>query len=213
LNFFVNQVSKCTFNKIGSMKKVTLFLLFFANMLTAQQKFYSFNTERNQPKQQFTKQETIDAIKSYYDGFKTGSYSYAEENGKAIAGSDNYTKFTDNYSVEITDCNFKISFEVYDAAKDTIENTTTIELNLSEVQRLKKGSQESVNRNILFQMAKNKKIKVSAKFKDKTILKEWSHFEIKIYPNYDAYPNQKHPVFKDDTIVNYFSQLIAFCKK
>jgi hypothetical protein len=195
------------------MRKLVLLLLFFVNALTAQQRFYSFNTVLDQQKYQFSKQETIDAIKSYYDGFKTGSYSYAEENGKAIAGSDNYTKFTDNYIVEITDCKFKLSFYVYDTANDKIDNTTTIELNLSEVQRLKKGSEQGVNRNIMFQMAKSKKIKVSKKFKDKAILKEWSHFEIKIYPNYDAFPNQKHPDFEDDTIVNYFSQLIAFCKK
>nr|WP_315197690.1 hypothetical protein [uncultured Flavobacterium sp.] len=193
------------------MKIIALLLLFFVNVLTAQQRFYSFDTLLNQQKNEFTKQQTIDAIKSYYEGFKTGSYVYAEEHGKAIAGSDNYTKFTDNYSVEITDCIFKISFDVYN--NDEIENTTTIELDFSNIKSLKKGSQEGVNRNILFQMVKSKKIKVSQKFKDKTILKEWSHFEIKIYPNYNAYPNQKHPDFKDDTIVNYFNQLIVFCEK
>jgi hypothetical protein len=195
------------------MKKLVLFLLFFVNTLTAQQKFYSFNTVLNQQKYQFTKQETIDAIKSYYDGFKTGSYVYAEENGKAIAGSDNYTKFTDNYSVEITDCNFKMSFDVYDAANDTIDNTTTIELNLSEVKGLKKGSEETVNRNILFQMVKSKKIKIAQKFQDTEVVKLVNHFEIKLSPNYDAFPNQKHPDFKDDMMVNYFNQLIAYCKK
>jgi hypothetical protein len=196
-----------------SMKKLVLLLLFFVNALTAQQTFYLFNTALDQQKYQFTKQETIDAIKSYYDGFKTGSYVYAEENGKAIAGSDNYTKFTDNYTTEITDCIFKMSFDVYDAANDKIENTTTIELNLSEVQRLKKGSVERANRNIIFQTVKSKKIKITQKFQDTEVLKTVDHFEIKIYPNYDAYPNQKHPDFKDDMIVNYFSQLIAFCKK
>lgn len=195
------------------MKKLVLLLLFFVNALTAQQTFYPFNTVLNQQKHQFTKQETIDAIKSYYDGFKTGSYVYAEENGKAIAGSDNYTKFTDNYTTEITDCIFKMSFDVYDAANDKIENTTTIELNLSEVQRLKKGSVERANRNIIFQMVKNKKIKVTQKTEKTAITKEVTHFKIKIYPNYNAYPHQKHPDFLDDMVVNYFNQLIAFCKK
>lgn len=187
--------------------------MFFVNALTAQQRFYSFDTALNQPEHQFTKQETIDAIKSYYDGFKTGSYVFAEENGKAIAGSDNYTKFTDNYSVEITDCIFKMTFDVHDMDNnDEIENTTTIEFNLSDVKSFKKGRQEVTNKNILFQMMKNKKIKVSQKFKEETILKELSHFEIKIHPNYDAYPNQKQLDFEDTTIVNYFNQLIAFCK-
>jgi hypothetical protein len=196
-----------------SMKKLVLLLLFFVNALTAQQKFYLFNTALDQQKYLSTKQETIDAIKSYYDGFKTGSYGYTEEHGKAIAGSDNYTKFTDNYTTEITDCIFKMSFDVYDAANDKMGNTTTIELNLSDIKNLKKGSEEGINRNIMFQMAKNKKIKVYQKFEETTIIKEVNHFEIKIYPNYSAYPNQKHPDFKDDTIVNYFNQLIAFCKK
>lgn len=169
-----------------------------------------------------TKQETIDAIKSYYKTFKTGSYSYAEENGKAIAGSDNYTKFTDNYNVTISDCNLKMSFDVYNPNNNEIENTTTIALNFNEVKNLKKGKIEQLklksaiievlNRNIIFQMVKNKKIKVSQKFKDKTIQKEVNHFEIKIYPNYQAFPNQKQPNFKDDLMVNYFNHLIALCK-
>jgi hypothetical protein len=195
------------------MKKLVLLLLFFVNALTAQQRFYPFNTVLNQQKYQFTKQETIDAIKSYYEGFKTGSYSYAEENGKAMAESDNYTKFTDNYMLEITDCNFKMSFDVYDVANDKIENTTTIELNLSDIKNLKKGSVEGVNRNIIFQMVKNKKIKVTQKTEKTAITKEVTHFKVKIYPNYSAYPNQKHPDFLDDMVVNYFYQLIAFCKK
>lgn len=170
-----------------------------------------------------TKQETIDAIKEYYEYFKTGSYSYLEANGKAIVGSDNYTKFTDNYCVEITNCNFKITFDVYNTTSNEIENSTTIELNLNEVKNLKKskneelhfknGSKETLNRNILFQMINGKKIKVTQRFNDKTLSKEITHFEIKIYPNYDAYPNQKHTDFKDDLILTYFSQLIAHCTK
>jgi hypothetical protein len=195
------------------MKIVVLFLLFFVNVLTAQQRFYSFDTVLDHQKQQFTKQETIDAIKSYYEGFKTGSYVYAEEHGKATVGSDNYTKFTDNYKVEITDCNFIISFDVYNFSSDEIESTTTIEFDLSAIKNLKKGNVESVNRNILFKMVKNKKAKVYKKIRDETVLKQLNNFEIKIVPNYDAYPNQKHPDFKDDIIVNYFNQLIAFCKK
>jgi hypothetical protein len=196
------------------MKIVVLFLLFFVNVLTAQQRFYPFDTVLDQQKQQFTKQETIDAIKSYYDGFKTGSYSYAEEHGKAIAGSDNYTKFTDNYSVEVTDCNFKISFDVYDMDNnDEIENTTTIEFNLSDIRSLKKGSQETANRNMMFKMVKNKKVKVSQKLKSETILKQLRYFEIKIHLNYNAYPNQKQPDFKEDMMVNYFNGLITYCKK
>jgi len=169
-----------------------------------------------------TKQETIAAIKDYYEAFKTGSYSYAEANEKAIAGSDNYTKFTDNYIVEITDCYFKMSFDVYNPTNNEIENTTTIALNLNEVKNLKKGKKEQLqfknnnaevlNRNILFQMVKNKKIKVSQRFKDKTSTKEVNHFEIKIYPNYQAFPNQKQPNFSDDLMVNYFNQIITFCR-
>jgi hypothetical protein len=45
------------------MKIVVLFLLFFVNTLTAQQKFYPFDTVLDQQKHQFTKQETIDAIR------------------------------------------------------------------------------------------------------------------------------------------------------
>lgn len=190
------------------MMKLTLcFLLFLTTILTDAQ----------------SKQETIDAITSYYEGFKTGSCSYAEDNEKAISGSDNYTKFTDNYIVEINNCNFKMSYDVYDLTNNEIENSTTIELNLNEVKNLKKskneelhfknGSKETLNRNILFQMINGKKIKVTQRFKEKTISKEITHFEIKIYPNYDAYPNQKHPDFKDDLIVTYFSQLIAHCTK
>jgi hypothetical protein len=196
------------------MKHAIFIFLFLGVCIssTAQQKFYPFATPLNQQKQQLTKQETIDAIQSYYEGFKTGSYSYAEAHGKAIAESDNYTQFTANYSVTINDCNFKMSFDVYDLNTNEIENTTTIEFNLSDVKRLKKGSVERANRNILFEMTKNKKIKVTQKFKNNTIPKQWNHFEIKIYPNYNAYPNQKQPNFEDDMMVNYFNQLITFCK-
>lgn len=170
-----------------------------------------------------TKQETIDAIKSYYETFKTGSYSYPEDNGKAIAGSGNYTKFTDNYNVTISDCYLKMSFDVYNPNNNKIENTTTIALNFNEIKSLKNGKIEQLklksaiieilNRNIIFQMVKNKKIKVSQKFKDKTIQKEVNHFEIKIYPTYQAFPNQKEPDFKDDLMVSYFKQLIEYCRK
>lgn len=193
------------------MKTRIIFLLFLTTILS-----YGQSSE-------LTKQETIDAIKSYYETFKTGSYSYAEANGKAIAGSDNYTKITDNYIVEITDCYFKMSFDVYNPTNNEIENTTTIALNLNEVKNLKKGKKELLqfknnnaevlNRNIDFQMVKNKKIKVSQRFKDKTSTKEVTHFEIKIYPTYNAFPNQKQPNFVDDLMVNYFSQLLQFCKK
>jgi hypothetical protein len=169
-----------------------------------------------------TKQETIDAIKEYYETFKTGSFAYAEANGKAIAGSDNYTKFTANYYVEITNCKFKMSFDVYNLNNNEIKNTTTIQLNLNDVKSLKKGKKEQLklkqgvievlNRTIIFQMMKNKKINVCQKFKDKTIQKELSHFEIKIVPHYDAYPNQKQPDFIDDLMVNYFNNIIALCK-
>lgn len=193
------------------MKTRIIFLLFLTTILS-----YAQSSE-------LTKKETIDAIKSYYESFKTGSYSYAEANGKAIAGSDNYTKFTGNYKVTFTNCNFKISFDVYNVTTNKIENTTTVELNLNEVKNLKKGKKELLqfknsnaevlNRNIDFQMVKNKKIKVSQRFNDKTSTKEVTHFEIKIYPTYNAFPNQKQPNFKDDIMVSYFSQLLLFCNK
>ena len=194
------------------MLKSTLYYLLFLTTILS----YAQPSE-------ITKQETVDAIKDYYDRFKTGSYSYYEENGKAIAGSDNYTRFTDNYKVAITDCNFKISFDVYNVTTNEIENTSTVELNLNEVKDLKKdkneelrfknNSKETLNRNILFQMENHKTIKVSQRFKDKTIQKEVNHFDIKIYPTYKAFPNQKQPNFKDDLMVNYFNKIIALCKK
>lgn len=169
-----------------------------------------------------TKQETIDAIKSYYDSFKTGSYVYAEENGISKPGYDNYTKFTENYIVEIKDCNFKITYDVYDVPNDKIENTTTIEFNLDEIKNISKGkneelkykdkSKETLNRNMQFQMLKNRTIKVIKKYEKTTFTKDVNHFYIKIYPNYDAFPNQKQPNFKEILIVNYFNQLIGLCK-
>lgn len=205
------------------MKKMVLFLLFFANMLQAQQKQYTFDKPIEKGKVYYSPEECTAAILSYYTDYKTETLSTVKENGISITRLDSYTAFTDNYAVEIKGCYFKISYDVYDVPNNGNKHSVTIQLRFGEVKNLKKGkndqvryqdgSIETLNRNIVFQMVKNKKIQITEQFGDQITQKLVSEYKIKIAPNYDAYPNQKHPDFKEDMMVNYFNGLIIYCKK
>jgi hypothetical protein len=223
LNCCVHRANKGTFNKIESMKKIVLSFFLFANMLQAQQKHYTFDKPIEKEKVYYSPEECTAAILSYYTDYKTGTLSTVQENGISITRLDSYTAFTDNYVVEIKGCYFKMSYDVYDVPNSGNKHSVTIQLRFGEVKNLKKGkndeanykdgSIESLNRNIVFQMIKKKKIQITEQFGDQITQKLVSEYQIKIVPTYDAYPNQKHPDFKEDMMVNYFNGLITYCKK
>lgn len=210
------------------MKKVLLFLLFFVNVLTAQQKFYSFDTELNQAEKQYTKQQTIDYVKSYYDGFKTGSYEYAEKDGFPKPGEvKKYRQYTGNYKVSIEGCKFKISYdeiswpndctttidyEVYNWDNPKKKNRKTIEFNGNEIDSISSGNRELgetevVNWNIRFYSSKNIKITTVPEIKDQFSDKEKHQVDLKINAE-----NKEETDFSNIEIVKAFQRFVALCK-
>lgn len=180
-----------------------------------------FSIHTNAQKTNLTKQIAIDSIQSYYAKFATGSDMYSDNWGLNKPGYEKQLRYvTKNYKVVFDESKIKMSFDSYDFPMNTEKSTTTIELDLKEIDSLEQGSETdirtdlngkdifvSLSKSISFYTSKNKHITV---IQDKEAVLStdlYDEYDIPYKHYYDTIP------FSETEIGNYFKFLIAYFKK